>query len=154
MKKIFVLFILIIVLCGCNKKEEVLEEPVISSKGELVCAYKKKNKNENTVYTSYYVYNFNNNGILKDVVDHEEIEFVDSSDEVKEKYEEEIKNIIEEYKDIEGITVKENYDKDKYYFEVNIDVTKIDANIKEDYLLNEDRISLYKFYTNNMYTCE
>lgn len=155
MKKLLMLFICIIILCGCEKnEEEIQEETVISSKGELTCAYRKQNKDEDTIYTSYYIYDFNNNGILKNVINHEEIEFVDSSDEVKEKYKNSIEDIRNEYEDVDGINFEENYEENKYYFEVKIDVTKIIPNIKDDYLLNEDRISLYKFYTNNMYTCE
>lgn len=154
MRKILISLFVILVMCGCKNEEEYTKEPIISSKGELKCAYRKQNTNENTIYTSYYIYEFNNYGILKSVFNHEEVEFNNSKEEVKEQYKESIKDIIKEYKDIKGVSVTDKYEKDKYYFEVNIDKEKADEETKEKFLLNEDRISLYKIYNSNQYNCE
>lgn len=155
MKKIIYILLVVILVSGCNsKKKESKEEKTISSKGDLVCAYKLKNTSENTLYTSYYEYNFNDNGILNTAKNVEIIEFEDSSDEVKDKYKEEIKEIIKEYDDIDGIEVSTNYEDNKYSFTINMDKSNMDKDTIEKFMLDEDRLNLYNQYTDAGYTCE
>lgn len=153
MKKIL-LILIIILLTGCNNKKEEKEEKIISSKGELVCVYKEDRANENATYTSYYSFNFDNNGILKGATNLEMIEFDGTLDSVKKKYKDELLENIKDYKDIKGIKVSKTFEKNKYYFTVDMDNTIMSDEIKKDYLLDQDRISLYKIFTNNKYTCE
>ena len=154
MKKVLCMLIIIILVTACNKKEEVLEEKNVSSKGDLVCAYKLKKSYENTLYTSYYEYNFNSNGILKSAKNVESVEFDNSSDEVKDNYKEEIKEIIKEYDDIDGIEVSTKYEDNKYYFTVNMDKNEMSEDTIKKFMLDEDRVSLYNQYTSAGYTCE
>ncbi len=155
MRKNFFILIFLIIVTGCKKstKENVIQK--ISSTGELLCVYKEQRTNEDTLYTSYYLYEFNENGILKNVINNESIEFFNSEDdELKKKYKEDLEDIIKDYDDLEGISIKKNLDKDIYSFEVSIDVAKTDDNSKELFLLNIDRINLFKYYKSKGYTCE
>ena len=153
-KTIYMLFILII-LSGCkqNTKEKEDDKKVLS-KGDLVCAYKLRTTSENTIYTSYYEYNFNDNGILKGAKNVESIEFENSSDEVKENYKKEIEEIIKEYDDIDGIEVTTKYEDNKYSFTVVMDNSKMDEETISKFTLDEDRVGLYNQYTDAGYTCE
>ena len=154
MKRILFIFI-IIILSGCSSTTTG-SEPVtkVSSTGKLSCIYKQQNLNNNTVYISYYTYNFDSNGILKGLVDHEEIDFDNTKDDIKKKYKEKIEELIKEYKDIDGIKVNTKYEDNKYYFEVEIDKDKISEDLYKDFYLDEDRITLYELYTSKEYTCE
>ena len=155
MKKIVYILLCVLIISGCKKKDnEEKEEKNVSSKGDLVCAYKLKNTTENTLYTSYYEYNFNNNGILKGAKNVESIEFDNSSDEVKNNYKDEIKEIMKEYEDIEGIEFSVNYEDDKYSFTVIMDNSKMNKETIEKFLLDEDRVGLYTQYTDAGYTCD
>ena len=84
MKKYLVL-LFIILLVGCNKKEVVEDKEVISFKGRLVCGYKENRVNENVIYSSYYTFNFNDNGILEGANDVEMVEFNGTLDSIKDK---------------------------------------------------------------------
>ena len=154
MKKILIIFILLI-LSGCNNTKTG-NEPVnkIKSTGKLSCIYKSKNTNEKTIYTSYYEYNFDNNGILRGLTNHEEISFDKAKEDIKKKYKESIEEVIKEYKDIDGIMVETMYEEDKYYFEVKVDKDKISENLYKDYYLDEDRITLYNLFVSKDYTCQ
>lgn len=154
MKKILTILLCILIISGCKKKDVKKEEKNISSKGDLVCVYKVRYTNENSMYTSYYEYNFNSNGILSSAKNVESIEFEKDDEEIKEKYEKEIKEIIEEYKDIDGIEVSTSYEDNKYSFTINMDKDKIDKSLLNKYLLNEDRVNLYNIYNDAGYTCE
>ena len=154
MKKILTILLCILIISGCKKKDVKKEEKNISSKEDLVCVYKVRYTNENSMYTSYYEYNFNSNGILSSAKNEENIEFEKDDEEIKEKYEKEIKEIIEEYKDIDGIEVSTSYEDNKYSFTINMDKDKIDKSLLNKYLLNEDRVNLYNIYNDAGYTCE
>ncbi len=155
MKKIIYILLCVFILSGCKKETKVeKEEKNVSSKGDLVCAYKLKNTTENTLYTSYYEYNFNDNGILKGAKNVESIEFDNSSDKVKDSYKDEIKEIIKEYEDIDGIEVTTKYEDNKYLFTVIMDNSKMNKETIEKFLLDEDRVGLYTQYTDAGYTCD
>ena len=152
-RQIFILLALII-LTGCKKDNLETEIKKISSTGKLLCVYKEQRTNEDTMYTSYYLYNFNSNGILEEVINNESIEFNTDSSDLKKSYKEELEEVLKEYEDIDGLTVKKNIGDNKYTFEVNIDVKNTDDITKEEFLLNIDRINLYKFYNTKGYICE
>lgn len=154
MKKYLFIIILILLVSGCKKNKE--EKPVqkISSKGQLMCISKIDYTNQNVIYTSYYLFNFNDNGILKGASNVESVQFSNTPDHIKDKYKDELNNVIKEYKDIDGVEVKKDISDEKYSFEVSLDNTKMDEETKENFLLNLDRISLYKLYTSEGYTCE
>ena len=154
MKKYILLIVILLIIVGCEKKSENEEETIISSKGDLVCVYKVRYSNEDTLYTSYYEYNFNNNGILNHAKNVESIEFETSDEEIRDTYKESIENIIKEYDDIKGIEVKTSYEKNKYSFIVNMNKEEMSDESIEDYLLDNDRLTLYNQYTDAGYTCE
>ena len=154
MKKVLCLLLMIILISGCNKKEEEKEEETVSSKGDLVCAYKLKTTSENTMYTSYYEYNFNNNGILKSAKNVESVEFDNTDEEVMKTYKDEIVEIIKEYEDIDGIEVSTNYEDNKYSFTVNMDKSDMSEETIKKFMLDEDRVGLYNQYTSAGYTCQ
>ena len=153
MKKYLVL-LFIILLVGCNKKEVVEDTEVISFKGRLVCGYKENRVNENVIYSSYYIFNFNDNGILEGASNKESVELNGALDSIKDKYKKALDESIKDYDDIKGIKVTKSIEDNIYSFTVDMDNTKMDDDIKKDYLLDYDRISLYKLFTNNKYTCE
>ena len=152
-KKLFSLLVIISII-GCGKKEEKIETKKVLSYGELICVYKEQNNSDNTMYTSLYVYNFDNNGILNGASNKETIEFYDSNKDIKEVYKKNLDEVIKEYKEISGIEVKKELDNNKYSFEIIMDNNKMYDETKKDFLLDQDRISLYNYYTNNKYTCE
>ncbi len=154
MKKYILLFILVLIISGCKNKDEIKQDKKISSKGELMCVLNIDYKNQNAIYTSYYLFKFNDNGILNGASNVETVEFENASDYIKNKYKEQLLDIVEEYNDIKGIKVKKNLDKNKYSFEVSMDNSNMDDEVKEKFLLDMDRISLYKYYTEQNYTCE
>ena len=154
MKKYLIILLFILIISGCKGKEVKKEDKNISSKGDLVCVYKIRYANENTLYTSYYEYNFNSNGILNGAKNVESIEFEKDDAELKEKYKKDIEEILGEYKDIDGIEVTTNYEDDKYSFTVNMNKDEIDKSLLEKYLLDEDRVNLYSIYNDAGYTCE
>ena len=82
------------------------------------------------------------------------VEFDGSLDSVKDRYKNELLNVIKEYNNIDGISVAKTIEKDKYYFTIDMDNTKMDDDTKERFLLDKDRITLYKLYTKEKYTCE
>ena len=152
-KKLFSLLVIISII-GCGKKEEKIETKKVLSYGELICVYKEQNNSDNTMYTSLYVYNYDNNGILNGASNKETIEFYDSNKDIKEVYKKNLDEVIKEYKEISGIEVKKELDNNKYSFEIIMDNNKMYDETKKDFLLDQDRISLYNYYTNNKYTCE
>ncbi len=152
-KKLFSLLVIISII-GCGKKEEKIETKKVLSYGELICVYKEQNNSDNTMYTSLYVFNFDNNGILNGASNKETIEFYDSNKDIKEVYKKNLDEVIKEYKEISGIEVKKELDNNKYSFEIIMDNNKMYDETKKDFLLDQDRISLYNYYTNNKYTCE
>ena len=154
MKKILIILMLLI-LSGCNNTKTG-NEPVnnIKSSGKLTCIYKSQNYNEKTTYTSYYIYNFDKNGILRGLTNHEEISFDKSKEDIKKKYKESIEEVIKEYKGIDGIMVETMYEDNKYYFEVKVDKSKLSEDLYKDYYLDEDRITLYNLFESKQYTCE
>lgn len=154
MKKLFLFIFLILIFTGCNKKEKEVEPKKVLSYGELVCVYKVQNTTDNTIYTSSYVFNFDDNGILNGATNKETIEFYNSLDSVKNEYKKNLEEILKEYDDIDGVNAKKYIEENKYYFEVIMDNSKMNDDIKKNYLLDQDRISLYNYYTNNKYTCE
>ena len=151
--KRFILIFLIVLLVGCTKKEIKKEERILS-KGELVCVYKESRVNENLIYSSYYSFKFNDNGILEGATNVELVEFDGSLDSVKDRYKKELLENIKEYNNIDGISVSKSIEKDKYYFTVDMDNSKMNNKTKEKFLLDKDRITLYNIFTNNKYTCE
>ena len=155
MKKNIIFIILCIMLIGCKKKESTnnIGKKVLSY-GELLCVYKEQNVSDNTMYTSSYIFNFDKNGILNGATNKETIEFNNSSRDVKEAYKNNLEEIIKEYKDIKGLEVKKNIEDNKYSFEVIMDNNEMYDEIKKDYLLDQDRISLYNIFNNRNYTCE
>ena len=155
MKKYLVCLLIILLITGCKRddKEDISDEK-ISSSGELVCAYKLQNTTDNTMYTSYYIFNFDNNGILNGAKNTEIIEFYNSSNEVKQSYKDSLEEAILDYNDIKGITVTKSIEDDKYSFEVDMNNSEMEESIKSDYLLDLDRISLYKLFTSDRYICE
>lgn len=154
MKKIIILLIMLI-MSGCSKKEEMPEDTVkIMATGQLVCAYKEKRTNDNTLYTSLYQFNFNDNGILLSAVNQETIELKDATKEVKDNYTKLIDKTMEEYKDIDSVEAIKEINDDIYKMIINIDVPKMDKEMREKYLVNYDRINTYKIFTNMGYTCE
>ena len=152
-KKLFSLLVIISII-GSGKKEEKIETKKVLSYGELICVYKEQNNSDNTMYTSLYVFNFDNNGILNGASNKETIEFYDSNKDIKEVYKKNLDEVIKEYKEISGIEVKKELDNNKYSFEIIMDNNKMYDETKKDFLLDQDRISLYNYYTNNKYTCE
>ena len=152
-KKLFSLLVIISII-GCGKKEEKVETKKVLSYGELICVYKEQNNLDNTMYTSLYIFNFDNNGILDGASNKETIEFLKSNKNIKEKYKKNLDEIIKEYKDINGIDVKKELEDNKYSFKVIMDKNKMNDEAKNEFLLNQDRISLYNYYTNSNYTCE
>lgn len=155
MKKIILILLIILITTSCKKSEDTREkQKKILSYGELVCVYKEQNTSDNTMYTSLYIFNFDNNGILNGATNRETIEFNDSSKEVKNDYKDNLEEAIKDYEDIKGIDVKKYIEENKYYFEVIMDNNKMSDEIKKDYLLDLDRINLYNKFTNNKYTCE
>ena len=152
-KKLFSLLVIISII-GCGKKEEKIETKKVLSYGELICVYKEQNNSDNTIYTSLYIFNFDNNGILNGASNKETIEFLKSNKDIKDKYKKSLDEIIKEYNDINGIEVKKELEDNKYSFEVIMDNNKMNDETKNDFLLDQDRISLYNYYTNNKYTCE
>lgn len=153
MKKVLIILI-IFLITGCGNKKETKEEKKISSKGELVCVYKENRLNDNATYSSYYSFNFDNNGILKGATNVEMVSFDGSLDSVKKRYEKELLENVEEYKNIKGIKVSKKLEKDRYYFTVEMDNTKMSDEVKKEYYLDQDRITLYKMFTIDKYTCE
>ena len=154
MRKKLLCLLVIIFIIGCGKKEEKIDTEKVLSYGELICAYKEQNNSDNTIYTSLYIFNFDNNGILNGASNKETIEFLKSNKDIKDKYKKSLDEIIKEYKDINGIEVKKELEDNKYSFEVIMDNNKMNDETKNDFLLDQDRISLYNYYTNNKYTCE
>ena len=155
MKKCLLLIMIFIILIGCKKKEKVDKEDTnVLSYGELTCAYKEQNISDNTIYTSLYIFNFDNNGILNGATNKETIEFSNSSKELKKTYKENLEEIMKEYEDIDGLEVKKYIEENKYSFEVIMDNNKMEDEIKKDYLLDQDRINLYQIFTEKKYTCE
>ncbi len=151
-KKCLILFLFILV-SGCSKtKEEVA--PKISSTGKLTCTYKLEKTAEKTLYTSEYVYNYDDNGFLTDVIDNEVIEFNDTSDEIKKTYQELVDITLKEYSSIDGVHAEKKLDDNKYVIKIVMDVDKMDSKIKEDYLVSYDRINTYKIFTDMKYTCQ
>lgn len=154
MKKYVWIFI-VLLICGCsNSKEEQDKEENISSTGELICIYKENRVNENTMYTSYYLFNFSEQGILKSVVNNEEIVFEDTDEEVKENYKLALNQTIKEYDDISGIKLSKKIEDDSVSFNLDMEISKMDEETINEYGFNLDRINLYKTFTNNNYTCE
>lgn len=153
MKKLICL-LLLVVLTGCGSKKEETEPLKISSTGELLCAYKEKRTNEETMYTSLYQYNYNRNGILEDVINTETIEYSNAKDSTKDTYKKLVDETIKEYKDIAGISVEQEKKEDKVVIKIKLDIKNMKDKDKEKYLVNEDRINTYKIYTSMNYTCE
>lgn len=153
MKKIFLILVLLCFISGCKKEEKDAEEKVLST-GELVCAYKENRLNDNTLYTSLYQYNFNDNGILEELIDAERIEFIGTKEETKEKYLKELDDTIKKYDDIEGVKATKEVEDDKFTILIVVDPKKIKDNLKEDYMVNYDRVNTYKLFTDMGYTCE
>ncbi len=153
MKKICFVIIILLVITGCNKKEKE-EVEIIPAKGELLCVYKESRIYENTMYTSEYTYNYDNNGILTSVRNREKIEFQKEDKEIKEKYSKALKEAKDDYKDIKGVTTSIDKEDNKYILTINIDKDKLPKEKYEDYLVNYDRVNTYKIFTSMGYTCE
>lgn len=153
MKKFLIIIAMILIITGCGKKEEQ-EVEIIPSKGELLCVYKESRVNENTMYTSEYTYNFNENGILTTVRNREKIEFQKDDKDIKEKYSKAITEANDEYKDIKGIKADTSKEDNEYILTIEIDKTKLDKDKYEDYLVGYDRVNTYKIFTDMGYTCE
>lgn len=154
MKNVLMILFILFIITGCGNKNLKEEEKNILSYGELICVYKAQNTSEKTIYTSSYVFNFDDTGILNGATNKETIEFYDSTKEIKDQYKNELDEVIKEYKDIEGIELKKSIENNKYSFEIIMDNNKMSDEIKEQYLLDLDRISLYKLFTKDKYTCE
>ena len=154
MKKYLIICLLIICLCGCGKKEEKKEEKKVLSNGELVCGYKENRVNENVMYTSIHVFNYNNNGILESVRNIEGVEFAGTLESKKKEYKKALEEDVKSYDGIKGVSVTKKIEDNKYVFEVNINPKEVEDDKKEDFLLNFDRKSIYKIFTSEGYTCE
>lgn len=155
MKKYLSLLFILLLVSACQQKEEEKVNEKISSHGELICVYKENRVNENTLYTSYYLFSFNDQGILKDATDQEIIEFTsDTTDELKSKYKKALEESIKIYDDVKGVSVIKKFEDDKYSFIVKMDNNEMDEEIKNDYSLNMDRINTYKTFVARGYTCE
>lgn len=154
MKKYLFLFFSILLITGCRHKEETIAKEKISSHGELICVYKENRVNENTLYTSYYHFSFNEQGILQGASNQEMIEFSSNTlDTLKEKYKQALEESIKTYDDIKGVSVTKKIEDDKYSFTVKMDNNEMDESTKTDYSLDMDRINTYKEFTSRGYTC-
>ena len=155
MKKITLLLLMLLLISGCgkNKIKEEKNEKILST-GDLVCGYKEERINENVIYSSVHIFNYNDNGILNGASNIESVEFNGTLDSVKDNYKKALEDNIKSYKDIEGVTVEKNIEKNKYSFEVKLDNKKMSEEKKEEYLLNLDRITLFKIFTGDGYSCE
>lgn len=155
MKKYLSLLFILLLVSACQQKEEEKVNEKISSHGELICVYKENRVNENTLYTSYYLFSFNDQGMLKGATDQEIIEFTsDTTDELKSKYKKALEESIKIYDDVKGVSVIKKFEDDKYSFIVKMDNNEMDEEIKNDYSLNMDRINTYKTFVARGYTCE
>ncbi len=155
MKKYLSLFFIVLLVSGCQSHKEETVSEKISSHGELICVYKENRVNENTLYTSYYLFSFNDQGILKGATNQEIIEFSSNTqDSLKKKYEQALEESIKTYDDIKGVSVTKKIEDDKYSFTVKMDNNEMDENIKADYSVDMDRINTYKKFTSMGYTCE
>lgn len=155
MKKYLSLFFILLLLSGCQQKKEETVSEKISSHGELICVYKENRVNENTMYTSYYLFSFNDQGILNGATDQEIIEFTsDTTDELKKIYKDVLEESIKVYDDVKGVSVTKKFEDDKYSFVVKMDNKEMDEEIKSDYSVDMDRINTYKTFTTRGYTCE
>ncbi len=154
MKKMILLVMIITLLSGCGKKETNKNEEKVAATGELVCAYKENRTSENTLYTSLYRFNYNDKGILEEVIDTEIIELDDATDEIKEKYQKSAKETTDEYKDIDGVKASLEEEENKYTIKITLDVAKLTDELKEKYMVNYDRVNTHKIFTDLNYTCE
>lgn len=154
MKKYLMLCICLLLLVGCDKKEEEKPKEKVLATGELLCVYKEQRTNINTMYTSSYQYNYNKNGILESAINREKLEFNDASSETKEYYEEMIKEANKDYDNIKGVKSEITLEEDKYSLTVTMDIKDMDDETKEKYLVNIDRITAYNLFTDMGYTCE
>ena len=154
MKKCLLILFMVLLVCSCKKNEDKKEEVKILSTGELVCGYKEQRVNENVIYTSVHVFNYNKNGILVDVKNIESVEFDGTLESVREKYKKALEEDVNNYKDIKGISVEKNLEKSKYSFEVNINKDEISEELKDKFLLTYDRKTVYKIFTADGYSCE
>ncbi len=152
MKKLCLILILLCFISGCKKEEK--EETKVLATGELVCAYKENRIKEDTLYTSLYQYNFNDNGVLEELIDAERIEFVGTDEEIKEKYLETVDETLKKYENIDGVTATKEIEDDKCTILIKIDPKKLKDELKEDYMVNYDRVNTYKLFTDMGYTCE
>lgn len=154
MKQFLFLFIMIFLISGCRQQEKTTLDDKISSHGELICVYKENRVNENTLYTSYYLFSFSDQGVLKGATNQEVIEFSKTNvDDLKERYKVALEESIKTYDNVKGVSVTKKLDDDKYSFTVKMDNNLMDESTKEDYLLNMDRINTYKEFTKRGYTC-
>lgn len=153
MKKILLIFVLLVIITGCKEKEEEKRE-VIKSTGDLECVYKESRVDEDSMYTSRYLYKYNKNGILEEVINDEIVEFNENDKELKKTYSDLMKKANDEYKGINGVSTSTNISDNKYVLTITINPNKLDEDKKEDYLVNYDRINTYKIFKNLNYTCE
>lgn len=153
MKRFLFLITILLIITGCNKKEEKKIE-IIPATGELLCVYKESRINENTMYTSEYTYSYDKNGILIDVRNREKIEFQKEDKELKKTYSKALDEAKDDYKNIKGITTSVEKEDNKYVLTINIDKEQLSKDKYEDYLVNYDRVNTYKIFTNMGYTCE
>lgn len=154
MKKILIILCLLILVSGCKKKEEV-KVTKVSSTGTLTCTYKAYHINEDTTYTSQYIFNYTVNGILDSVQNNEIITFGEqTSDEIKKEYETSTSSIKDEYKDIDGVTAKLEEKENKKQLIIDMKLEDMEEKQISEYQLNYDRKRMSKLYTIKGYTCK
>ncbi len=154
MKKLIVLVIFCFIVIGCSNKDKDTEEKLVLATGELDCVYKEQRTNINTLYTSYYKFNYNNNGILIDIVDKEILTFDNATDETKQSYLELMKEAAKSYDDVSGIKANTEFSDEEYTMTISLNVSDMDEENKNDYFANYDRIQVHDIFTDMGYTCE
>lgn len=154
MKKIYLFVVIIILLTGCNKKEKEIQEKVILSTGTLECVLKENRTYNNSLYTSYYIFNYNKNGVLETVENREILDVKNVEKKEKENYKSSYLKTIEDTKKIDGVTLEDLSKENIYEIKIIYNISKMNKEDIEDYGFDLDRKSTYILYEKERYTCE